>query len=51
MIRIAICDDSKNIVKKLEKIITDKFNAYTENYEIHLFHNGMSLLNKYKLQP
>ena len=51
MIRIAICDNSKTIVKKLEKIITNKFNDYTENYEIHLFYNGISLLNQYKLQP
>lgn len=51
MIRIAICDDSKTIVKKLEKIITNKFNDYTDNYEIHLFYNGISLLNQYKLQP
>lgn len=51
MIRIAICDNSKTIVKKLEKTITNKFNTYTENYEIHLFYNGISLLNQYKLQP
>lgn len=51
MIRIAICDNSKHLVKKLEKIISYKFNSYTMNFEIHLFYDGISLLNQYKIQP
>ena len=50
MIRIAVCYDSTHIVKKLEKIITNKFNNYTMNFEIHLFHDGTSLLKQYGIK-
>lgn len=50
MIRIAICHNSKPIINKIKKIVTDKFSNYTTNFEIHIFYNGTPLLNQYKVK-